>query len=113
MMQLVRAIGAEDLPESWVRERGLVDAALRALGKDRQLRSRVTSDGSRLPSVLDKLAAADRAWAEAKPDDQRPASEDACEDDLDDADVDFDDVALLAISEDSDESDDDWTGVGL
>ncbi|MFI8695780.1 Mu transposase C-terminal domain-containing protein [Dietzia maris] len=106
MMQLVRAIGAEDLPDRWMKEREFLDAALEALGKNRKLRSRVTSDGSRLPSVLDKLAAADRAWAEAKPDDQRPAFEDAFEDDLDD-------VALLAISEDSDESDDDWTGFGL
>lgn len=113
MMQLVRAIGAEDLPDRWVKEREFLDAALEALGKNRKLRSRVTSDGSRLPSVLDKLAAADRAWAEAKPDDQRPTSEDAFEDDLDDPDADFDDVALLAISEDSDESDDDWTGLGL
>ncbi|MCT2175758.1 hypothetical protein [Dietzia cinnamea] len=63
--------------------------------------------------MLDKLAAADRAWAEAKPDDQRPAFEGAFEDDLDDPDADFDDVVLLAISEDSDESDDDWTGLGL
>lgn len=113
MMQLVRAIGAEDLPDRWMKEREFLDAALEALGKNRKLRSRVTSDGSRLPSVLDKLAAADRAWAEAKPDDQRPAFEDAFEDDLNDPDADFDDVVLLAISEDSDESDNGWTGLGL
>ncbi|EYT60967.1 hypothetical protein H483_0113605 [Dietzia sp. UCD-THP] len=112
-MQMVRTIGAEDLPDRWHHEREFVDAALKAMGKDRKLRSRIYEDDSRLPSVLDKLAAADRAWAEAKPDDQRPAFEDAFEDDLDDPDADFDDVVLLAISEDSDESDDDWTGLGL
>ena len=112
-MQMVRTIGAEDLPDRWHHEREFVDAALKAMGKDRKLRSRIYEDDSRLPSVLDKLAAADRAWAEAKPDDQRPTSEDAFEDDLDDPDADFDDVVLLAISEDSDESDDDWTGLGL
>lgn len=113
MMQLIRAIGAEDLPDSWMKEREFRDAALEAIGKDRKLRSRVTSDGSRLPKVMEKLAAADKAWAQTPLHDELPPIEDEPIDDLDDPDADFDDVVLLAISEDSDESDDDWTGLGL
>lgn len=106
MMQLVRAIGAEDLPESWMREREFVDAALRALGKDRKLLSRVTSDGSRLPKVMEKLAAADKKWAQTPLHDELPPIEDEPVDDLDDPDGEddvVDDISLLAIADEDDE----------
>lgn len=106
MMQLVRAIGAEDLPESWMREREFVDAALRALGKDRKLLSRVTSDGSRLPKVMEKLAAADKQWAQTPLHDELPPIEDEPVDDLDDPDGEddvVDDISLLAIADEDDE----------
>ena len=106
MMQLVRAIGAEDLPESWMREREFVDASLRALGKDRKLLSRVTSDGSRLPKVMEKLAAADKQWAQTPLHDELPPIEDEPVDDLDDPDGEddvVDDISLLAIADEDDE----------
>lgn len=109
MMQLVRAIGAEDLPDSWMKEREFVDAALGALGKDRKLRSRVTSDGSRLPKVMEKLAAADKAWAQTPLQDGLPPIENEPVDDLDDPDSEddvVDDISLLAIADEDDE----WAG---
>ncbi|MBB1026076.1 DDE-type integrase/transposase/recombinase [Dietzia sp. DQ12-76] len=109
MMQLVRAIGAEDLPDSWMREREFLEAVLPTIRKDRQLRSRVTSDGSRLPEVMGKLAEADKEWARIPLHDELPPIEDEPVDDLDDPDGEddvFDDFSLLAIADEDDE----WAG---